>query len=506
MRRLHSDRRDDPEVGGSMTAQQVSDEMLEAAVREYAAASDMDRGSRMLAALEAALRHAADAPAAVELDRLRRWKAEASVVLIGWERVHEALGRPGIGQVKSEAVLAEVERLRKYAPSPEMEAVLDRSSFGTDEAETARESVSPDSGRAVVRMAELMRERDFRATQVDEIESVLEMVKDRLDEFTYDELSSIVSDAPSDDHGDTIRSPLRRERDEARTALGAVAALADEWEAATDDGEWQDRLRAVLAPVSGAVEVEHVLRPDHAEVMADLTARAHAATSPGQAFYLAALAVHYARGETFPVDSAYAGIVRARRIVEDISGVGIKDHALYGPDAVAKPDDSHDLSAARKSLIEAVARRLCRLDGVWDEDDILPASYGENIPAWDEYTGRAYEVLDEVDESQWLADRVGVHVVPVAKHEQEVAAKAWALAFARLHRPNYVTEEIGPLPLHWRTRVKCDGDDCGFYAEDDSWYVALDRHSQHVADMLTANLAARTQDADPDTHEQGDRR
>jgi len=222
-----------------------------------------------------------------------------------------------------------------------------------------------------------------------------------------------------DDHG-----YLATQRENARltAALGAVAALADEWEAATDDGEWQDRLRAALAPVSGAVEVEHVLRPDHAEVMADLTARAHAAKSPGQAFYLAALAVHYARGETFPVDSAYAGIVRARRIVEDISGVGIKDHAVYGPDAVAKPDDSHDLSAARKSLIEAVARRLCRLDGVWDENEILPPSYGQNIPAWDEYTGRAYEVLDEVDESQWLAGRVSADVPPVAKHEQEVRA------------------------------------------------------------------------------------
>jgi hypothetical protein len=79
----------------------------------------------------------------------------------------------------------------------------------------------------------------------------------------------------------------------------------------------------------------HELRPDHAAVMANLTDRARAASSPGQAFYLAALAVHYARGETFAVDSAYSGIVRARRI---ISGVGIKDHVLYGPDAVAEPD------------------------------------------------------------------------------------------------------------------------------------------------------------------------
>lgn len=63
-----------------------------------------------------------------------------------------------------------------------------------------------------------------------------------------------------------------------------------------------------------------------------------------------------------------------------------------------------------------------------------------------------------------------------------------ALAFAKTHRPNYVTEEIGPKPLHWRTRVKCDGDDCGFYAEDESWFRALDAHSEHVAGLLAPHM------------------
>jgi hypothetical protein len=104
---------------------------------------------------------------------------------------------------------AEIERLRKYAPSPEMEALLGRSSLGTDDVEAARESVSPDASRAVVRMAELMRERD-----------------------------------------------------EAERRLGAVAALADRKEGAlrailVDPARatlTTTEVRAVLGPVSGAVE------------------------------------------------------------------------------------------------------------------------------------------------------------------------------------------------------------------------------------------------------------
>jgi hypothetical protein len=94
-----------------------------------------------------------------ELERLRRWKAEAVEVLNGWERVHDALGKPARpGESKHVAAAIEVERLRRYAPSPEMEALLGRSSLGTDEAAAARESVSPDAAMAVVRMASLMRE------------------------------------------------------------------------------------------------------------------------------------------------------------------------------------------------------------------------------------------------------------------------------------------------------------------------------------------------------------
>lgn len=47
-----------------------------------------------------------------EVTRLRRWKAEASAVLSGWERVYDALGKPGpLGESKAKASEAEVLRL-----------------------------------------------------------------------------------------------------------------------------------------------------------------------------------------------------------------------------------------------------------------------------------------------------------------------------------------------------------------------------------------------------------
>jgi hypothetical protein len=47
------------------------------------------------------------------LESLLRWKKEATEVLNGWEKVWEALDRPGeLGALKSESVLAEVVTLR----------------------------------------------------------------------------------------------------------------------------------------------------------------------------------------------------------------------------------------------------------------------------------------------------------------------------------------------------------------------------------------------------------
>ncbi len=56
--------------------------------------------------------------AEAELEQLRRWKDEALEVLNGWEKVHDALGKPATpGQRKSEASLAAVEHLTGTEPS-----------------------------------------------------------------------------------------------------------------------------------------------------------------------------------------------------------------------------------------------------------------------------------------------------------------------------------------------------------------------------------------------------
>lgn len=50
--------------------------------------------------------------AAVEIERLQRWKAEAAAVLGEWEAVWQAAGRPGLlGWSKPRAMLAELGRL-----------------------------------------------------------------------------------------------------------------------------------------------------------------------------------------------------------------------------------------------------------------------------------------------------------------------------------------------------------------------------------------------------------
>lgn len=48
-----------------------------------------------------------------EIDRLRRWKAEATEVLARWDAVWEHAGCPGrLGQDRSEAVREQIDRLR----------------------------------------------------------------------------------------------------------------------------------------------------------------------------------------------------------------------------------------------------------------------------------------------------------------------------------------------------------------------------------------------------------
>ena len=67
------------------------------------------------------------AAAADEIDRLRRWKAEATIVLNDWEKVYVAFGSPGLpGDHKSVALLAEIERrlAAQSAPTTQPDADL----------------------------------------------------------------------------------------------------------------------------------------------------------------------------------------------------------------------------------------------------------------------------------------------------------------------------------------------------------------------------------------------
>ena len=53
-----------------------------------------------------------------DIDRLERWKAEATAVINQWESMWERLGRPGqLGQHKSDAVVELVSRLTRPAAS-----------------------------------------------------------------------------------------------------------------------------------------------------------------------------------------------------------------------------------------------------------------------------------------------------------------------------------------------------------------------------------------------------
>lgn len=67
------------------------------------------------------------------------------------------------------------------------------------------------------------------------------------------------------------------------------------------------------------------------------------------------------------------------------------------------------------------------------------------------------------------------------------------------HRPNVVTEEIGVIggargERTWRTRVKCDGEQCkGFYAERRRYWDAVEEHSDHLVSVLTDWAASRFQ-------------
>lgn len=63
------------------------------------------------------------------------------------------------------------------------------------------------------------------------------------------------------------------------------------------------------------------------------------------------------------------------------------------------------------------------------------------------------------------------------------------------HRPNVVVEEIGPAPLHWRTRIKCDGEACDFYVEDNRYWTAAKAHTGHLTEKVAEFIGTERQKA-----------
>lgn len=68
------------------------------------------------------------------------------------------------------------------------------------------------------------------------------------------------------------------------------------------------------------------------------------------------------------------------------------------------------------------------------------------------------------------------------------------------HRPNVVTEEIGVIDGYlgertWRTRIKCDGGDCGFYAEGPRYWDVVRVHNAHLVDVINTELAPAIREA-----------
>lgn len=75
---------------------------------------------------------------------------------------------------------------------------------------------------------------------------------------------------------------------------------------------------------------------------------------------------------------------------------------------------------------------------------------------------------------------------------EQVAKIDLAVVVAR-HRPNVVTEEIGVVDGYrgertWRTRVKCDGADCGFYAEGPRYWDVVREHNAHLVEVLSTEV------------------
>lgn len=100
---------------------------------------------------------------------------------------------------------------------------------------------------------------DHNVARIEDMLATLSMVADRLDEFTYDELRSVLDDDPLDQWGEIYKSRLT----EAREALARVEALAGTTIEGEVDGKptpvpliWASDLRAALTQPATDEETE----------------------------------------------------------------------------------------------------------------------------------------------------------------------------------------------------------------------------------------------------------
>lgn len=101
---------------------------------------------------------------------------------IGYE-VHDAYGYELNGGMRETFTEADATHIATFDP-PTALALIDR-------AEAAEQAV------------------DFHAQRDSELKTLLSMIADRLDEFCYDELSSLIEDGPLDQWGETYKSKLQ---------------------------------------------------------------------------------------------------------------------------------------------------------------------------------------------------------------------------------------------------------------------------------------------------------
>lgn len=85
-----------------------------------------------------------------EVDRLLRWKSEATEVLNAWEKVWVAAGEPGRpGESKAKATAAEVDRLRDRlrAQVTAVESLAEKIEATADQDEEAAASIGTSAGQ-----------------------------------------------------------------------------------------------------------------------------------------------------------------------------------------------------------------------------------------------------------------------------------------------------------------------------------------------------------------------